>query len=306
MFFLALPWILLLLIALTVVLFICKKWVWGVGLLIFAIVLNAWIECIPLRLWSVDGTCTGRCLRVMSFNIQGTGKEFDEKKASEIVDLIKRYRPDVLFVSELNDRNLIVIGSLVSTSLPYSVFTKGHAHCFYSKYKLEGWEKLEREDMEHLGVYTCNLSLGGDNIRLYGCHFASNNYTSKKQYVTPDSIKNRKQLKTYLSDIKRAYLFRTKEAVVLKSELEKAEIPVILMGDLNDVGGSATVRILGDAGLSAAWWKGGFGYGATIHSPLPYRIDHIMFSDGLKLLKIKVIDSEDLSDHDALYAEIEY
>jgi len=305
MFYLVLPWVLLLLIALTVVLFICKKWIRGVVLLIIAIVLNVWIECIPLRLWSVDGNCTGRCLRVMSFNIQGTGKGFNEK-ASDIVSLIGRYNPDVLFVSELNDKNRIVFDSLVSSLLPFAVSTKGHAHCFYSKFQLDGWEKLEREDMEHLGAYTCKVPLGGDTIRLYGCHFASNNYTSKKQYVTPDSIRDRKQLKTYLSDINRAYLFRTKEAAVLKNEIEKMKMPVILMGDLNDVGGSAAFRTLEDAGLSDAWWKGGFGYGATIHNPLPYRIDHIMFSEGLKLLKIEVVDSEGLSDHEALYAEIEY
>ena len=77
------------------------------------------------------------------------------------------------------------------------------------------------------------------------------------------------------------------------------------MGDLNDVGGSPTVKVLEDAGLSDAWWKGGFGYGATIHRPLPYRIDHIMYSDRVKLLHIEVVDSEGLSDHNALYAEFE-
>lgn len=77
------------------------------------------------------------------------------------------------------------------------------------------------------------------------------------------------------------------------------------MGDLNDVCGSKAVRNLEDAGLKDAWKNGGFGYGATIHKPFPYRIDHIMYSDKLRLLNIRVIDSEDQSDHDALYTEFE-
>ena len=48
--------------------------------------------------------------------------------------------------------------------------------------------------------------------------------------------------------------------------------------------------------------KGGFGYGATIHHPLPYRIDHILYGAGLKLKGIKKRDTRDISDHDALVA----
>lgn len=40
-----------------------------------------------------------------------------------------------------------------------------------------------------------------------------------------------------------------------------------------------------------------------IHKPLPYRIDHIMFSEQFKLQKIEIVSSEGLSDYDALYAE---
>lgn len=49
--------------------------------------------------------------------------------------------------------------------------------------------------------------------------------------------------------------------------------------------------------------KGGLGYGATIHYPLPYRIDHIMYNDRLRLKSIRKIDAKGLSDHDALVAE---
>ncbi len=75
------------------------------------------------------------------------------------------------------------------------------------------------------------------------------------------------------------------------------------MGDLNDVSGSYAVERIKKAGLKDAWWKGGFGYGATFHDKwLRLRLDHILYQNNkLKLQYVKVIDS-DLSDHDALVA----
>lgn len=56
------------------------------------------------------------------------------------------------------------------------------------------------------------------------------------------------------------------------------------MGDLNDISGSTPLRTLEYSGLKDAWWEGVVGYGATIHNPFPYRIDHIMFTPGLNIL----------------------
>lgn len=55
----------------------------------------------------------------------------------------------------------------------------------------------------------------------------------------------------------------------------------VVMGGMNDISGSSCLRTLADVGFEDAWWNGGFGYGATIHKPLPYRIDHIFYNDDL-------------------------
>lgn len=77
------------------------------------------------------------------------------------------------------------------------------------------------------------------------------------------------------------------------------------MGDLNEVCGALSMRMLEGAGYKDAWSKGGFGYGATIHHPLPYRIDHVLYNSGLKLKGIKKINAKGISDHDALVAVFE-
>lgn len=299
---LSLPWVILLLLLIIIGLLLWKKWFFSGLLIIVIVVLNWWAECIPFRLWSVNDISDVPPIKVMSFNISGTSKDIHPKVAA-LVSLIKRYAPDIIFISEISNENKPVLDSLMLTVYPYTAFTDGYAHCFYSKGELKGWRKLEDDSAEHLGAYTCVLPVNGDSITLYGCHFASNNYNAKQQYITPDSINSRKQLKTYMSDVKRAYGLRKEEANILAEEVRSSKHPVVVMGDFNDVGGSKAVRALENVGLDDAWWKGGFGYGATIHYPLPYRIDHIMYSNGLKLTKIKVVESEGLSDHDALYAE---
>lgn len=69
--------------------------------------------------------------------------------------------------------------------------------------------------------------------------------------------------------------------------------------------GSPCMKVFAEAGLRDAWWESGLGYGATIHEPLPYRIDHLMYGNGLKLKGIEKVCSKGLSDHDALVAEFE-
>ena len=107
----------------------------------------------------------------------------------------------------------------------------------------------------------------------------------------------------YLDNYKAASEIRREQAELIVRDL--TDDPCIVMGDMNDVCGSPCMRVFEKAGLKDAWWESGFGYGATIHEPLPYRIDHLMYGNGLKLKGIEKVCSKGLSDHDALVAEFE-
>lgn len=116
------------------------------------------------------------------------------------------------------------------------------------------------------GVYKSSVTANSDTFVLYGCHFASNNYTADRQYIMPDSIKNRDDLKAYIRDVGLACNQRVREVQVLVDDMSHDE-NVLVMGDFNDVGCSDAVCTLEKAGLKDAWWEGGIGYGATIHKP---------------------------------------
>ena len=114
---------------------------------------------------------------------------------------------------------------------------------------------------------------------------ASNNYSPSQDRISPDSIQNGTGLITYLHIIISAGERRTIEVESLVHEINISQRQTIVMGDLNDVNYSKPLRLLESSGLKDAWWEGGVGYGATIKYPLPYRIDHIVYTNGLKLKK---------------------
>lgn len=295
------PYLLLFIAIISIVFVVCRKWKIVFSLLIICIFLNLWAECFPIKTFSLINSYSSPKVRVMCFNIKGTSPDMP-KKAVEITKLINSYSPDIVFVSEIKGRYKPQFDSLLYDKFPYTTFTRGESNCFYSKFQLNGWRKLGK-DNDRIGAYACTIGINNDSIVVIGCHLTSNNYASNRKYITPDSVVSHNDFITYIHDVRRAYEKRTKEAYLICEEINNSKFPVILMGDFNDVGGSKTIKIIENARLRDAWWEKGLGYGATIHYPLPYRIDHIMYSKELKLEKIKVVDSEGLSDHDALYSE---
>lgn len=306
MLILLLPWIIGLLVLSTIVFLVRKKWKVVIILFLVTLCLNWWTECIPFRLWSLSGKGSGRCTTVMSFNIDGSSGDI-KKKAPRIVSLIDRYSPDVVFIAEYCEDCIPALDTLLAKTYPYSTLCKRvYFHYFYSKYPLVEEKRFrDSASQKSIDIYSCQVNLHGDKVALYGCHLPSNNYTAEMKCFSPDSIDTSGDMLHYIRNISHAFHLRAQQTELIVSDLKGANMPVIVMGDMNDVGGSASIKILEKCGLKDAWWEGGCGYGATIHKPMPYRIDHIFYSKGLVLRTIKVVGSEGLSDHDALYAEFE-
>lgn len=304
MFVLFIPVLLLLLLALIVILLIKKRWKVAVPFILVVIIVNWWSECVPFRMLPLHEGNNGRNLKVMSFNIDGSSNDFIIK-APRIASLIESYSPDAVFIAEFCEQNVKALDTLLAKIYPYStVNDKVYFHYFYSKYPLIDAKRLkDGESQKEIDVYSCKIDKNGDTVELYGCHLPSNNYTSELKCFSLDSIDTGSDMLDYMNNISRAYDLRTQQTKVLINDMNGSSTPFIIMGDMNDVGGSVSIKELERGGLQDAWWNGGLGYGATIYKPLPYRIDHILFSKSLGLTKIKVVDSEGLSDHDALYAE---
>ena len=176
----------------------------------------------------------------------------------------------------------------------------------YSRYPIHKSHFFDRPNGGSAYITQCYvLSVNGKDLDMYGCHLSSNNYSTELEYLTPNEIDTFEKLMSYFKNINNSSYFRELEADTIVRSLAGNK-NVIVMGDMNDIAGSTTMRILSKAGLKDAWSEGGFGYGATIHYPLPYRIDHILYNEGLVLKGVKVIDTSDISDHNALVAVFDF
>ena len=239
----------------------------------------------------------------MSFNVNGVDSR---EKMYGVFEIIRNYTPDVVFIPELKGVYSFQLDSLLKTIYKKTTFPNSSCeNYFYSKHVLSNYRRLENESDYLPGIFTCNIETDIDTIRFYGCHMASNNYNSERLYITPDSLQSIYDINQYVKDIMSAYKIRAEEAKTIIEDIKRIQKPILIMGDMNDVIGSKALNSLESAGFKDAWWEGGLGYGATITSPLPYRIDHIMFNDFFKLKRIENIDSKGLSDHNAIYAEFE-
>lgn len=295
MLVLTIPWLLLLLLVITVVFLLKKRWKATLLLLLVTFAINWWTDCFC---YGFKNTFSGD-LKVLTFNINGEG-EYDEEKTSNIVSLIFQEDPDIVFLTE----NFIPIRDTLLARLhnmyPYDTRYMAH-NIILGKYPLYNEVFYEKPNKGSGYIVNCCVKIGNKEISLFGCHLSSNNYSPELDYLTPEELNNVDEVRSYLSHTKKASVLRELESDSIVSSISERDCAIV-MGDMNDICGSACMRIFKNAGLKDAWSEGGFGYGATIHHPLPYRIDHILYGNGLKLKGIKKIDTRDISDHDALVA----
>ena len=293
------PWIITVCF-LAAIIIALKKHFWIVGgLVVVGFLLNWLSECFAFSLMSNNEICGKRTVRVMAWNIDGS--EYDSLKVAKIADVINKHKPDVIFLSEDFDKTGACLDSMLTKNYPYSSNMVCSGHQFYSNYVLDSIRVVDVEGYDNPLRIHVSMKVKGRIIDIYGCHLASNNYSASHVDFHLDQVNDHHDAKQYLKNIRDASRLRKLEAqAIIKDMTDRA---IIIMGDFNDVGGSPALRAFKAAGFQDAWWKGGLGYGATIHYLLPYRIDHIMYNDKLTLKSIRKIDAKGLSDHDALVAE---
>lgn len=297
MLILFIPWILLLGILVILLCCLCRKWKVAILLTLLIITANWYFRLIPL---SALNNQKAESVRVMTFNIDGSRQ--DSLSIKRIARIILHENADFVFIGEDFQNIVRELQNELTDVYPYTTNKfRGSAHYLYSKTPIGTYERLGTDMTSYLFHYT--ISCGNDSLHFYGCHLASNNYTEQNDYVHPDSLTESNEVIQYLKDISNASARRSKEVDVLLDAVKDNQGNAIILGDFNDISGSAPLNKIERAGFTDAWWKGGNGYGASIHHPLPYRIDHIFYNEGLKLKSIRKVDSHGLSDHDALVAE---
>lgn len=292
------PFVMLLLFLCVVVLLFAKKFRVASALFMLLLVVNLFFHCVAINVVDVFRQPTADNIRFLSFNVDLTTPD----SSSDVLGIYKQILAvdaDVVFLTEMNVEKCYALDSLLNVEYEYREDPKNSqcGNVLYSRFPIRDCVSWYKKSSLRMFALSATIELDNHNIDICGCHLYSNN----KSVGQANKIKDIHGAKAYLKNYRRMSLERVKEAQTIVDSL--SDVPALVLGDMNDVPGSPALKTLERAGLKNAWWKGGFGYGATLHKPLPYRIDHIYYSDGLKLQRIRRVKSHGLSDHDALVAD---
>ena len=287
---LAIPTICVLL-SLALLLVLKKKFLPAVAFLAAALALNIATQQIPLHLFR-PGASSGTAFRIFEYNTCAEDR-FQHKHDSTFIEYIISQDADILFLPE----NLYYVDRDLDTALakiyPYGVFhqiprgKQPEELTLYSRFPLRDIKRLpsptgsnpDRSD----GMVMATADIGGTTVTLFHLHFTSNHY-----------------------GIRRGVEIRKQELEAIRPALDTVKTPIIVCGDLNDLSGSATLKGLMEYGLKNAWWTHGCGTGFTFgQGLLRFRLDHLLYSSGIRVKKIKVDHKADFSDHYPIIADLE-
>lgn len=274
------------------------------------VLLNVWGEVISFGnlLGSRSNQGADSELKVLSWNIHGG--DGDTLRYNAIAKRILAQDADIVFVAECFMETSAVMDELLSARYPYKSYSIDemvihYGHHIFSKNPITQADVIEVEGGNER-IISCRIDVRGKDVDVYGCHLTSNNYNEPKMgQQNVERISDGYSLWNYMKGIETTSKQRTLEAETLVDSVAARGRCALIVGDMNDICGSRPLRALKKTGFKDAWSIAGFGYGATIHKPLPYRIDHIFFQCGMKLLEIKKVSANGLSDHDALVATLQ-
>lgn len=307
MWILFLPWLLGLLLIIALVAAVKRRWKAAGALVLAVVLLNLWGEVISFGnlLGSRSNQGSDSELKVLSWNIHGGG--CDTLRYRAIAKRILDEDADIVYVAECFTETSHLMDQLMKDRYPYTsysidreMFYRGHH--IYSKFPVFYSDVIEVEGGNER-IISSRFDLCGKDVDVYGCHLTSNNYNEPKMgQQSVEKISGGRSLWNYMRGIETASKQRKLEAETIVDSVAARGRCALIVGDMNDICGSRPLQVFKRAGFKDAWAEIGFGYGATIHKPLPYRIDHIFFRSDLKLSEIKKIPANSLSDHDALVA----
>ena len=279
-----------------------------------------------------EGELSPHSFTIMTFNVNANDTaSFSPESQECLLSEIYRQKPDVICFQELSSENLKKIKPRLESLYGPCAELDGrdvevHRGKFYSSFTMRNFKRyycegcidtldldsIELEEYRHMKLQMPIMSAEfevqpGKWVTLFSGHFRSSAYSTARRSMKEDS-NWLKGIPLYFRNYKIGKRIRDYQARNVRRFIDEARAEgktVIVAGDLNDWCGSTTLNTLmgeGENALKDAWWEGGNGFGFTYQGwHLRLRLDHILYSDGLELQDVKVIDSN-LSDHRPLIA----
>ncbi|MCH7727726.1 MAG: endonuclease/exonuclease/phosphatase family protein [Planctomycetes bacterium] len=215
-------------------------------------------------------------LRILSLNVLTKNKECDQ-----VLELVGREMPDLIVLSEVNDRWITALNGLVG-QYPYQRIVSRNDHFGIAVYSRIPLEKANVELLtDGNSVIAVHLRVNGQPLRILGAHVMS-------------------PVGRLRADLRNQQLAQLARIAAASNE------PTILIGDLNITSWSPYFSdLVRDSGLNDSCR--GFGLQSSWASPLlPFirlPIDHCLVSPDV-LIHDRRVELATGSDHDALIVDI--
>ena len=309
-----------------------KSWINGNYKLLFVLItimilslFNFRMKVIPLHLYK-NNISDKHSFCILTFNVNAYDTvSFTRQFQDSLFAEIHRQTPDIICFQELSSENLKKITPRLDSIYGPCAELDGrdvevHRGKFYSnftmrnfrRYHCEGtidtsdFDSLELKEYDlmrkQMDVMSAEFEVQPSKwVTIFSGHLRSSAYSTARRSMS-------KGIPLYYRNYKVGKRIRDYQARNVRRFIDEARADgktIIVAGDLNDWCGSTTLNTLmgeGENALKDAWWECGNGFGFTYQGwHLRLRLDHILYSDGLELQDVKVIDS-DLSDHRPLKA----
>lgn len=248
-----------------------------------------------IRSYSFGKLHEGGDLRVMSYNVLNFKNQDDaemkmETVADSIVEMVKKYDPDVLCVQEFTayntkkGRNKCIKDFGKKLEMNYQHYnTKANFgnNVIFSKYPLSGIEEDIPLATENDYGTVAKVDAGEKGVfYVMCCHLTSFQLTNDEVAVLSEPGNSKEQVRehgnTIVQKMSTAYVKRSEEVARMLKDLPYDGRPILLCGDFNDTPMSYTYQCIRKAGFTDSFVKTGRGIGYTYAGKLPLlRIDYV-------------------------------
>lgn len=240
--------------------------------------------------WAAAGP-SGGAVPIMSFNVLRGGQP-----VSATLDAIAQAAPDVVCLQELTPRFADAFENRLGSLYPHRLFESRHTVGgigIASRHPLSDAEVLDL-DLPTLPAAAGTVEIGSARVRIACVHLMPPHAGFRRGGDLIARYERNRDL-------------RVRQVELLVEALDRAALPAVILGDMNEWWGQDAIALLASAGFADACSASGARCGATWPGavvPLPalFRIDHIL-GRGLAFTATAVLDAEG-SDHFPVAARI--
>ncbi|MCQ2148549.1 MAG: endonuclease/exonuclease/phosphatase family protein [Bacteroidales bacterium] len=264
----------------------------------------------------------------MTYNIAAYDSvSFPVSRQERLIELIKQEKPDIVCFQEMSFGTLKLIKPQLDSIYGPCEVLKGDNQMWrlmfyphlplrnFHRHKCEGEfdtsdltdeeKRMIEQSQKQMNVMSAEFEMEpGKWVTVFSGHLRSSAYSTARRSMDEDASWL-SGLNLYFRNYRVGKRIRDYEAENVRRFVDEASFegkPVIVAGDLNDWSGSYCLKTLMGKDLKDAWKERGRCFGWTFFGwGLRLRLDHILYSDELELVDVRVIDT-DISDHKPLMA----